>query len=633
MIEADVKKSDLEILFEVSPDLQCVVGKDGYFRTVNPAFNSLLGYSVDEILSKRFIELIHPDDFEATLRKIKKQQSDGAALSFENRYRHKDGQYFTFSWSIHSVPLQGDLYAVGRNITDTNIASSKQNLNLLELRASGDEYRSIVEGTDDLINVLGPDGVFKFVNHSSEIIYGKTPKDCIGLSYVEFVHPDDLQGTIDVVQGWVKEKRTSAHYQNRQISADGTIRDVSWNIALHYDGDGEGETIIAIGRDVTERKRAEEALRESEARLSLHMQNTPVGAITWDKGFHCTEWNKAAERIFGYSADEAFGHHAVEIVIPAVIRNDINEIYAALLKQEGGSRSTNENITKDGRAIICDWYNTPILGRDGEVIGVASLVQDITDRKHTEAQLIKAKEEAEKASRAKSDFLAAMSHELRTPLNAITGFSQMIQGQVFGDVGNEKYIEYADDIVFSANHLISLVSDILDLSKIEADEVVINPSTFSLSEAVHEAVNLTLKSSKRPEDSIQINIDETVDSLTTDLRSFRQIMINLLSNAGKYTDDGKLIKITATKCPDHGTVLEVSDQGIGIAPEDLDHVLEPFGQSRSSPDLAHSGTGLGLTISKGLMALNQGTFQIESKLGEGTTIILKFPDLTGLPGR
>lgn len=232
----------------------------------------------------------------------------------------------------------------------------------------------------------------------------------------------------------------------------------------------------------------------------------------------------------------------------------------------------------------------------------------------------------QEADSAKGQFLAQMSHELRTPLNAIIGFAQMIEGQVLGKIENEKYIEYSADIAFSANHLVSLVNDILDLSKIEAGKLDIKPTRFSIDTAIRDAVSLTLKNSTRSDETIHVDLDPDLEYLTTDLRSFRQIMINLLSNADKYTDKDKMISVLTRRARDHETVIEVSDEGVGIPPQDLERVLEPFNQARQNVEIAHSGTGLGLTISKSLMELNGGSLKIKSKLDKGTSVILTFPN-------
>src|SRR5262249_5917546 len=158
----------------------------------------------------------------------------------------------------------------------------------------------------------------------------------------------------------------------------------------------------------------------------LHLEHTPVGSIEWDAEFRVVAWNRAAEQIFGYSREEVLGRRSRDLIVPARVRAQVDPILSQLQEGKGGTRITNENLTKDGRTIVCDWYNTTLVDGQGRVIGAAALVQDITARLATEAELRRAKEAAEASDRAKSAFLANMSHELRTPLNAIIGFSEVI---------------------------------------------------------------------------------------------------------------------------------------------------------------------------------------------------------------
>jgi signal transduction histidine kinase len=229
------------------------------------------------------------------------------------------------------------------------------------------------------------------------------------------------------------------------------------------------------------------------------------------------------------------------------------------------------------------------------------------------------------ANQAKSAFLASISHELRTPLNAIIGFSDIINRQIFGMVGNMKYLEYSKDINLSGMHLLNLINDILDLSKIEAGEFQVNPTDIDVRDAVLEAIRITDIHGDRGDDRFTLSISKDAERLYADPRSFLQILINLLSNAVKYSTDGAPIDITAEPGANAGVQVRVTDRGIGIPQEDLQLVLEPFGQSRRNSEHSHEGTGLGLSLSKQLMELNGGTLDLQSKSDWGTTVTLWFP--------
>lgn len=238
-----------------------------------------------------------------------------------------------------------------------------------------------------------------------------------------------------------------------------------------------------------------------------------------------------------------------------------------------------------------------------------------------------AKDEAETANRTKSEFLANMSHELRTPLNAIIGFSQMMSDEVFGKIDNPKYVEYADDIRISAHHLLAVIGDILDLSKIEALQgaVDIEESEFDVSAVLNEAIMILEPKIAKENQTIGAHAADSMPLLYADARLLRQIVINLLSNANKYSPDGGRVIVRAGVDDFDRISIAVEDNGMGIAQDDIPRALEPFGQVRHSSHLSHEGTGIGLPLSKRLMELHGGALSIRSELGKGTTVALVFP--------
>lgn len=261
---------------------------------------------------------------------------------------------------------------------------------------------------------------------------------------------------------------------------------------------------------------------------------------------------------------------------------------------------------------------------EGEFIGYQGIGKDITIDYNREIDLRTAKEHAERASMAKSEFLAHMSHELRTPLNAILGFSQMISNEVFGPIASAKYREYSHDIESAGRHLLSIVDDVLDLSKVEAGQIRAEIKPIEVKALVEEAVKISESRAKLSKPRIQTRFPESGSTILADGKLSRQVLINVLSNALKFSPPETDIQLSVSEYAHSEVTIAISDSGPGIAPEDLDLVLEPFGQARGNVELSHEGTGLGLPLSVQLMKAQNGRLEIQSEEGRGTTVTLTF---------
>ncbi|MCH7543907.1 MAG: PAS-domain containing protein [Proteobacteria bacterium] len=257
--------------------------------------------------------------------------------------------------------------------------------------------------------------------------------------------------------------------------------------------------------------------------------------------------------------------------------------------------------------------------------GLVVTLTDITDRKRAEEQMLKAKEEAELANRAKTEFLANMSHELRTPLNAVIGFSEVIKEAMFGPVGSAKYIEYANGIHESGIHLLALINDILDLSKVEAGKADLDEEAVDVQKVIRSCMTLMSERAESGAVKLVADVQAELPTLLADARKLKQILVNLLSNAVKFTDPGGTVTIKSWARPESGFIIQVIDSGIGMALDDIPKALEPFSQIDSKLDRKYEGTGLGLPLTKSLIELHSGSFDLQSKIGIGTTATVRFP--------
>jgi len=257
--------------------------------------------------------------------------------------------------------------------------------------------------------------------------------------------------------------------------------------------------------------------------------------------------------------------------------------------------------------------------------GMVTTYTDITDRKTAEEAVRLAKEQAESANRTKSEFLANMSHELRTPLNSIIGFSEMMMNGSYGPLGNEKYLEFANDVNASAQHLLSLISDILDLSKAEAGKFELNEDAFDVAVLVRSCLRLMQQQAKSQGVALEMEIPNSLPRLYADQRMLKQITLNLLSNAIKFTPKGGRVILKVWSRPNAGLILQVIDTGVGVALNDIPNILKPFGQVQSTYSRKHRGTGLGLPLCKNFMELHGGCLDFQSEAGAGSIVTVRFP--------
>jgi PAS domain S-box-containing protein len=375
---------------------------------------------------------------------------------------------------------------------------------------------------------------------------------------------------------------------------------------------------------VTEERRHQAALRESHELLMRVIDAVPVmvsatdreGRFVFVNECYARRVGKPAASIIGLTPvevrDDLQAHAAIERDRRIVARIDQPGTFEETIASPGGER----RVLLTTKALLQD--------RAGPTVLVVTASLDISDRKTAELALVQAKDEAELASRSKTEFLANMSHELRTPLNAIIGFSQVMADELMGPLGSARYTGYARDICSSAQHLLGIISDILDVSKLEAGKAELDEEDGDIAAIVGDVLQLVRERARALEIGLQTDLPADLPPVRLDVLKLKQVLLNLVTNAIKFSQAGGEVTLSARLAPDALRIV-VADRGIGMDEDEVATAVSRFGQVASAWSRKHPGTGLGLPLAIGLVELHGGTLTIESRKGDGTTVTVCLP--------
>jgi PAS domain S-box-containing protein len=494
-----------------------------------------------------------------------------------------------------------------------------------------DLYALLVESVRDYaVFALDPKGHILTWNPGAERFKGYKASEIIGKHFSVLYPPADIA-------------RGKPEWELKRAIAEGRVEDEGWrvrkdgsefwaNVVITALRDEHGELVgfAKITRDLTERRATEETLRESEERFRLMVQSAKdYGILMLDPKGYVASWNDGAQRIKGYKADEIIGRHFSTFYPAEDVAAGKPPMELKIAAAEGRFEDEGWRVRKDGSLFWANVIITALRNPAGQLIGYAKVTRDLTERRAAQERALADARRmalAEAMSRAKSDFLAAMSHELRTPLNAIGGYAELIEMGVGGAI-NDQQRDYLERIRGSQQHLLAIINDLLNYSRIEAGQVAYDLAEVSLHSVIDRVLTMVTPQAKLKRLTLthgpcQEKVVAWADRLKTE-----QIVLNLLSNAVKFTPVGG--SVTAS-CDTSGAEMSIviQDTGPGIPPNKLEAIFEPFVQLGRSLTSAHEGTGLGLAISRDLARAMNGDVTLESTVGHGATFTLTLPSKT-----
>lgn len=493
------------------------------------------------------------------------------------------------------------------------------------------DHNAFAALTHDLLVVCTHDGVVLRHNAALKQLFKTTRKDegwGDRVNLLDLIHPDDRPALrASVLRLFQKDGQAlTALTGLKHISAEARLQGpdariiwMDWRIAAR------GDNLYFLGRDITSVKKHERALMRRETELSEAQALARMGHWRWEVGQTELTWSLQIFRIFG--KDPKSFVPTLDNLNNLVIRRDLGRMVQAfqraiLEKNDYDIEFRLQRENGDIRHIRCEGRCE--MDHDGDVVALYGIMQDITEQRLYEQELKDAKDASEQAYAAKSRFLANMSHELRTPLNAIIGFSDMMERQLLGPLGNERYLDYISGIRQSGEHLLDLITDILDMSKIEAGKYELNVETVNVAKVIRLSVHMMEGRAQDGNLKLKADIEDEDFVIQADRRALMQVMLNLLSNAVKFTEPGGQVSVS---CRRHGNgcTIAVTDTGIGIPAHKLHLVMKPFEQVSNAYNRSHEGSGLGLAITKNLVELHGGVITMDSKMGLGTSVMFTLP--------
>ncbi len=581
-----------------------------------------------------FLRHVHEADRDLVETRFRESLETESAWRFECRIVRRDG---TPGWIMmagkpvldHAGRSRGHVGVV-RDLTPYKAA--------VQVEAEhADRFRTLVESLPHLFWTCLPDGSCEYLSPQWVNYTGSPASVQLEGGWLKRVHADDLPRT---EEAWTASLKTGRLFNGelRIRRGDGAYRWFRTRALPMRNLKGQIIKWFGTSTDIEDLKRAEVSLGRSQQRLALHVRQTPLAVIEWDSQLRVTSWNPAAERIFGFTEEEACGRYAGQLIVPASERDRMAASLAAMFRGQGEACEIHENVTKDGRSLVCEWFNTPLMDDDGRVTTVASLAVDITERKHQEELREVLVGELESKNSELESLIYVASHDLRAPLVNVQGFSRRLEKSCEELLGSVRGPEFppairepverilGDAIPKSLSFIRSgvgkmdaIINGLLRVSRL--GRVTLNPERIDMNALVRDV--LAVQAFQIQSAGATVQVDELPDC-QGDSALVNQVFSNLLDNALKYRDPARPLEIHFSGRVEHRqAVYCVADTGLGIATQHQEKIWEMF--HRLNPDGGVPGDGLGLNVVRRILDRHHGRVWVESEPGQGSRFHVSLP--------
>ncbi len=662
--ERRMAQQRLTDIIEFLPDATFVIDQDKRVIAWNQACEKMTGVQKEILLNQG--EYAYAEPFYGERRPVLIDLLDQPAAAEEATYicaQRKEHRLYAESFSPHLRAGHGaHLWGVASPLYDqdglrcgaieTIRDITEQKLMEEALRASEREYRELVMLANSIILRWSPEGRITFLNEFGQQFFGYTSLEIIGRHVVGTLVPEneskgrDLRSLIDAL---CADPPKFERNINENMRRNGELVWIDWTNKVVLDAQGQVKEILSIGSDITERRQAEEQIRQLNDDLQRHAQTleqrvaertaelaamndeqrtifeSASTGIVLLRDRTILRCNRKLEEISGYAHGELIGKSTRIWYPDEKAYHSGGEIVYSQMARGETFRREQQMARKDG-SLFRARLSLRAIDQNNPFKGAVGIIEDISDEYEAAEKLRKALEAAQAADRIKSAFLATMSHELRTPLNSIIGFTGIMLQGLTGPLNPEQHKQMSM-VQNSSRHLLSLINDVLDISKIEAGQLVLAPATFELRPSIEKMVKLILPLAEQRRIGVQVDISQEVGTIATDQRRLEQVILNLLSNAVKFTEEGQVRIVCRSENDQY--LLSFTDTGIGMQPQEIPNLFQPFHQIDTGLARKREGTGLGLSICKKILDMMGGTIEVESSPGQGSTFTVRLPRQTG----